>query len=48
LPRFGAEIIDAFSLPSFYDNFSTEMQEVKHPELDAQLKDIVANFVKLI
>jgi len=44
LPRFGAEIYDAFCLPSFKDNFSKDTNSISNPELDAQLKEIVAGF----
>lgn len=46
LPRFGVEIKAVFSLPSFNDNFDVENNLISNPELDAQLKDIVHNFIE--
>jgi len=37
MPFFGGEVIDSFSLPSFYDNFSYEENVIKDKELDKQL-----------
>ena len=48
VPVFGGEVIDAFSLPGFHQNFSKEEKRITHPALDAQLKDIVANFTRQI
>ncbi|PWA09354.1 NADPH-dependent FMN reductase [Flavobacterium laiguense] len=43
-PRFATEIKAVFSLPSFDDNFDIESNVISNPELDKQLKEIVANF----
>ena len=43
-PRFGANIIDAFSLPSFNDNFDVEKGEISNAEMDSKLKEIINNF----
>ena len=42
-PRFGADIRGSLSLPSFNDNFDTEAGMVSNPELDTQLKEVVAS-----
>ncbi|MCG8414230.1 MAG: NAD(P)H-dependent oxidoreductase [Pseudomonadales bacterium] len=42
-PRFGADIRGSLSLPSFNDNFDTEAGVVSNPELDTQLKEVVAS-----
>ncbi|NER16355.1 NADPH-dependent FMN reductase [Spongiivirga citrea] len=44
LPRFGAEIYDAFCLPSFNENFSMDSKSISNVELDDQLKTIVTGF----
>lgn len=44
LPRFGAEIYDAFCLPSFKDNFSLDSNSISNADLDEQLKLIVEGF----
>lgn len=44
LPRFGADIRDVFSLPSFHDNFDSENHKISNTELDQQLKQIVKDF----
>lgn len=43
-PRFGADIKETFSLPSFTDNFNVEKGVISNQELDKQLKEIVKNF----
>ena len=43
LPRYGADIKAAFSLPSFYDNFDIENGKISDKELDKQLKDIITD-----
>lgn len=45
-PRFGAEIVDSFSFPSFYDNFSTELNEVKEETLRIGLASVITNFAQ--
>ncbi|MDY7026091.1 MAG: NAD(P)H-dependent oxidoreductase [Pseudomonadota bacterium] len=42
-PRHGADIVDHFSLPSFNDNFDSEIG-VTHPELKSQLDEIIAKY----
>lgn len=44
LPRYGVDIRATFSLPSFNDNFDVENNTISNPELDKELKEIVANF----
>ena len=46
-PQFGAEIIETFSLPKYYENFDTE-NGVVQPELLAELKGKIENFRKSI
>lgn len=38
LPRYGANIVDVFSLPSFNDNFELESNSISNKELDTELK----------
>lgn len=40
-PRYGANIMATFSLPSFYDNFDLEGLKISNPIFDNQIKDIV-------
>jgi len=42
LPRYGADIKATFSLPSFNANFNVDKGQISNPELDKQLKDIIA------
>lgn len=44
LPRYGGNIKETFSLPSFNDNFDVEAGKISNPEFDQQLKDLVKNF----
>jgi len=43
-PFYGGTIKETFSLPSFDDNFDTEVGKISNDELDKQLRDIVKNF----
>jgi len=43
-PRFGAILKEAFSLPSFNDNFDVENGKISNTELDTQLREIVNTF----
>ena len=45
-PRMGAELAAAYSLPSFYDNFSA--YGIKNPDISSQLKQAVSAFEKAI
>ncbi|MGM0635635.1 MAG: NADPH-dependent FMN reductase [Bacteroidota bacterium] len=44
LPRFGAEIIESFSFPSFYDNFDPEDKLIKDEILMLGFLDVITNF----
>ncbi len=48
LPRFGAEIVESFSFPSFYDNFSTATNEVKDETLSLGLHEVLSTFAHQI
>ncbi|APG64907.1 NADPH-dependent FMN reductase [Tenacibaculum todarodis] len=41
-PRFGANLVGDFSLPSFFDNFKEN--EITNEALNSQLKELVAEF----
>ncbi len=41
--HFNGIVKASLSIPSFYDNFDTEKQNLKHPELDEQFKDVVSH-----
>lgn len=43
-PRFGGEIIESFSFPSFYDNFSVESETVIDETLSLGLKQVISTF----
>ena len=42
MPHFNGIVKASLSIPSFYDNFDTKKQNLKHPELDEQFKDVVS------
>lgn len=44
-PRFGAEIITTFSLPSFYDNFDKSRGQITNEELAVTHKKAVSTFL---
>jgi NAD(P)H-dependent FMN reductase len=45
LPRFGAEITDSFSFPSFYENFSSEEKKITKASLLDAFDLVLQNFV---
>lgn len=45
LPRFGAEIIETFSLPNFNDNFSIEHNTITNSVLKESLNSSIQHFV---
>lgn len=48
LPRFGGEIIESFSFPSFYANFSPEKNEITDETLLLGLKEVLSTFAHQI
>lgn len=48
LPRFGGEIIESFSFPSFQDNFDEETNTIKEEVLYMGLTEVVENFEQQI
>jgi len=42
-PYFDGVVKASLSIPSFFDNFDGEKQELKHEELDEQLRDAVSH-----
>lgn len=44
LPRFGAEIVDSFSVPSFNHNFDKETNTITDEVLLLGLQEVVSNF----
>ncbi|WP_378176515.1 NADPH-dependent FMN reductase [Aquimarina sp. SS2-1] len=48
LPRFGGEIIESFSFPSFHANFSVENNEVTDETLLLGLKEVLSTFAQQI
>lgn len=41
-PYFGANVIGALSIPSFYDNFDSNTGKITHEELNDELKEIIS------
>ncbi|MBL0682589.1 NADPH-dependent FMN reductase [Aquimarina mytili] len=48
LPRFGGEIIESFSFPSFYDNFSSESNMITDETLLLGLNEVLSTFAHQI
>lgn len=48
LPRFGGNIVESFSFPSFYENFSTEENEVINETLSLGLQEVISTFAQQI
>lgn len=47
-PRFGADVVDSFSFPSFYDNFSVASKTVTDETLLLGLNEVLSTFVHQI
>ena len=45
LPRTGGEVVDAFTFPSFYENFSKENDKIKNEELSATVTKAIKTFL---
>lgn len=45
LPRFGATIVESFSIPSFSENFSEETNSISNEVLMLGFTDVIQNFV---
>ncbi len=48
LPRFGGEIVESFSFPSFYTNFSVDTNTVTDETLLLGLKEVLTTFAQQI
>lgn len=44
LPRLGAEILESFSLPQFYENFDSEKGEIVNEIFERGVADVVSSF----
>ncbi|MGB7784721.1 MAG: NADPH-dependent FMN reductase [Salinimicrobium sp.] len=47
-PRFGAEILESFSLPQFYENFDPEKGEIVNEIFERGVADVVSSFTHQI
>lgn len=48
LPKFGANIVESFSIPSFAHNFSEESQSMSNEVLQLGFTDVIQNFTHQI
>lgn len=46
LPRFGAQIVESFSFPSFQENFDTKKMQISNPTLQLGIDEVVASFLQ--
>lgn len=46
LPRFGADVVESFSFPSFQENFDLEKGEISNPTLQLGISEVVASFIQ--
>ncbi|RZS92563.1 NADPH-dependent FMN reductase [Aquimarina brevivitae] len=44
LPRFGAEIVESFSFPSFYENYDEKAQQITNETLLLGLNEVLSTF----
>jgi len=45
-PRFGAQIAESFSFPSFHENFNSSDLIITNPTLDIGVKEVLASFLQ--
>lgn len=45
VPRYGGIVVESFSIPSFYENFSAETQSFSNEVLHLGIVDVIQNFV---
>lgn len=48
LPRHGAEILESFSLPQFYENFDSEKGEIVNEIFERGVSDVLSSFSQQI
>lgn len=47
-PRFGAEVVQSFSLPQFYENFDSEKNRITNEVFELGVQDVVSSFLQQI
>lgn len=47
-PRFGAEVVQSFSLPQFYENFDSEKNDITNEVFELGVQDVVSSFLQQI
>jgi chromate reductase, NAD(P)H dehydrogenase (quinone) len=47
IPRFGGDVIDSISVPSFHENFDIDAQQITNKEIIAQIKQSVSKIEDL-
>lgn len=45
MPRYGGNVVESFSIPSFYENYSEETQSISNEVLLLGITDVIQNFV---
>jgi NAD(P)H-dependent FMN reductase len=45
LPRFGAQVVESFSFPSFQENFDSETGAISDPALQMGVQEVIASFL---
>ena len=45
LPRFGAQVVESFSFPSFQDNFNAETKTISDPTLQMGVQEVIGSFL---
>ncbi|MGB3345354.1 MAG: NAD(P)H-dependent oxidoreductase [Aequorivita sp.] len=45
MPRYGGNVVESFSIPSFYENYSEETQSISNEVLLLGIADVIQNFV---
>jgi len=46
LPRFGTKVVESFSLPKFYENYSEEENRIIDESLSLSFNDVLKNFLR--
>ena len=45
LPRFGAQVVESFSFPSFQENFDTETGTITNSSLELGVQEVIGSFL---
>ena len=45
-PRFGGDVVESFSFPSFQENFDSQASSITNPDLEIGISQVIASFLQ--